>query len=242
MQRYLLARGKAQKPVRAELGLTFCADDYGTPSPKLFELGLNAAKLAIERDLSDLIERNRKVEGAQWYATHPGEHYRFLASLVELLAPKRIVEIGTFTGMSGAAILETMPAEGRLTTFDILPWDQFDTHLRREDFESGRISQELADLSQPDAFAKHANLLSEADFIFCDAPKDGVFEWRFLKLLTSLPPKPGRVMMLDDIKVLNMIGVWQAIESPKVDLTSVGHWSGTGLVDVSEGFRFAARD
>ena len=28
------------------------------------------------------------------------------------------------------------------------------------------------------------------------------------------------------------------IDSPKVDLTSFGHFSGTGLVNISEGFKF----
>jgi hypothetical protein len=41
----------------------------------------------------------------------------------------------------------------------------------------------------------------------------------------------------DDIRFVNMVDNWNAIASPKLDLTSFGHWSGTGLVDLSEPLR-----
>ncbi len=37
--------------------------------------------------------------------------------------------------------------------------------------------------------------------------------------------------MFDDIRVWNMLEIWRGIRRPKLDLTSFGHWSGTGLVD-----------
>ena len=36
--------------------------------------------------------------------------------------------------------------------------------------------------------------------------------------------------LFDDIKELNMLGTWRAITRPKLDITSFGHWTGTGLV------------
>ena len=33
-----------------------------------------------------------------------------------------------------------------------------------------------------------------------------------------------------------MINLWNSIKSPKMDISSVGHWTGTGLVDISNGF------
>ena len=41
-------------------------------------------------------------------------------------------------------------------------------------------------------------------------------------------------LSLDDIKFYNMLNLWDEIESPKIDLTSLSHWSGTGLVDISD--------
>jgi hypothetical protein len=54
------------------------------------------------------------------------------------------------------------------------------------------------------------------------------------------PVSRPRFLLLDDIRLLPMVGLWRSIASPKLDLTSFGHWSGTGLVDVHEGLRMAA--
>ena len=46
------------------------------------------------------------------------------------------------------------------------------------------------------------------------------------------------ILIIDDIQFLNMIDFWRAIASPKLDISSFGHWSGTGIVDISDGFKF----
>lgn len=43
--------------------------------------------------------------------------------------------------------------------------------------------------------------------------------------------------MLDDIRFLNMWRLWRSIRSPKLDATSFGHWSGSGLVDLHNGLQ-----
>jgi hypothetical protein len=53
-------------------------------------------------------------------------------------------------------------------------------------------------------------------------------------------PSAPTILVLDDTRLLNMIDVWRLIRSPKLDLTSFGHWSGTGLVDMSAGLTFPA--
>ena len=87
-------------------------------------------------------------------------------------------------------------------------------------------------------FKKHLSLLNHAELIFCDVPKDGVFEQKFLTNMSLVRPTSTCLLVLDDIRLLNMIDIWRAIRSPKLDLTSFGHWAGTGLVDISEGLRF----
>lgn len=74
-------------------------------------------------------------------------------------------------------------------------------------------------------------MFQAADFIFIDGPKDGVTELRFIEALASLPLPRNPVVMFDDVRVLNMIEVWRRLNRPKLDITSFGHWSGTGLVD-----------
>ncbi|MBM4318321.1 MAG: methyltransferase, partial [Deltaproteobacteria bacterium] len=53
----------------------------------------------------------------------------------------------------------------------------------------------------------------------------------FLDLMfrTDLPQKP--IVVFDDIRLMNMLRIWRNISLPKLDVTSFGHWSGTGLVD-----------
>ncbi len=36
--------------------------------------------------------------------------------------------------------------------------------------------------------------------------------------------------MFDDIRLMNMVEIWNNLAKPKLDLTSFGHWAGTGLV------------
>ena len=80
--------------------------------------------------------------------------------------------------------------------------------------------------------------MDQAQLIFCDAPKDGIFEPAFLSLLAEaeLSQRP-RWLLLDDIRLLPMVECWRSISSPKLDLTSFGHWSGTGIVDISLGLK-----
>jgi len=37
-------------------------------------------------------------------------------------------------------------------------------------------------------------------------------------------------VIFDDIRDLNMLQFWRDIAPPKLDLSSFGHWTGTGLV------------
>jgi len=38
---------------------------------------------------------------------------------------------------------------------------------------------------------------------------------------------------MDDIRFKNMIPLWRSITQPKLDISSFGHWSGFGMVDLS---------
>ena len=44
----------------------------------------------------------------------------------------------------------------------------------------------------------------------------------------------NRYLILDDIRFNNMFEIWRSIKSPKLDITSIAHWSGTGIVDLSK--------
>jgi predicted O-methyltransferase YrrM len=210
------------------------APDSSSQQSQLIEIALKAVTFAMGNRIK---ESPSMPNDGRRYNIYPGEHYRLLAALVKVLEPSHIVEIGTHTGMGTKALLAGSQT-ATITTYDLIPWVKFDSHLDRDNFDSGRVFQVLADLSNPELFKQSEDTLNKSDLLFIDGPKDGKFENSFLKNLTQLPPKKGQILIIDDIRFVNMIDVWEGISSPKLDLTSFGHWSGTGLVDISSGLSF----
>ncbi len=214
-----------------ELSIIASADDdaWG-PTSRLMDLALGAAARARSLDFPDLDRRESSER--RWYRVWPGEHYRLLAALVHETGASQAIEIGTFTGMGTLSIAAALPAGGSIATFDLVPWHKFEnTWLTQGDFASGRVTQHIADIGAPGGIERYRELFRQADFIFLDGPKDGVTEQRFIDAIASLELPKNPIVMFDDIRVLNMIEIWRRLARPKMDLTSFGHWSGTGLAD-----------
>lgn len=160
----------------------------------------------------------------------PGEHYHLLAALVRCMKPSQVVEVGTFTGLSALAIMSELQPDARLITYDIIPWRQIpETALREADFVSGRLEQRIGDLANGRYFHENLDVLLGSQLIFVDGPKDGVFEPAFLKLITAARRRMPALLIFDDIRLWNMLGLWSELSLDKLDMTSFGHWSGTGL-------------
>ena len=206
-------------------------NSYGRPTEYLIDLALRAAQEARHTELPDLSGRVA-ADGNDFTRIWPGEHYRLLAALVKLLQPKRVVEVGTFRGLSALALKRFLPADGSIVTFDVVPWNSWsDTCLRPEDFEDDRLRQKGGDLSDPAVFELHRGLIQETELLFVDGPKDGIFERKLLQQLETVDFHKPLLVVMDDIRFWNMLAIWQEIARPKLDLTSFGHWSGTGLVE-----------
>ena len=106
-----------------------------------------------------------------------------------------------------------------------------------KDFDDS-LKQVIGDLSDDQFFESNLGILNNADLIFMDAPKDNVFEYKMAKQFKKLKNKNKKILIIDDILFVNMIDFWRKIKSPKVDASSFGHWSGTGIVDISDGFLY----
>ncbi len=85
---------------------------------------------------------------------------------------------------------------------------------------------------------KIGNALSELEallkspLILLDTLHDGVFEREFCQALLSNNYKG--ILVLDDIHLNRVMKkFWKNIKVTKYDITEIGHWSGTGLVDFS---------
>jgi len=204
-------------------------DEASRPTRALIEFALDAVRSTLDVEIDDVC---RGAKCTQWRPeTWPGEHYRLLAGLASHLAPKKVFEIGTETGLSALCLLKYLPPSGSLVTFDLIPWDKVpSTCLGPRDFDDGRLSQVLDDLADPEIFRRHAPELAKADLLFVDGPKDRKFEPAFAAHLDTLVFDTPPWVLFDDIRDMNMLKFWRELKKPKLDLSSFGHWTGTGLV------------
>ncbi len=130
------------------------------------------------------------------------------------------------------AMLPDLQEGARLVTFDVVPWTEIEECLLLpEDFADGRLAQVIADVGDAQQAPRHADLIRAADLVFVDAAKDGQLERRILANFDAIGLKDGAIVVFDDIRVWNMLDIWRGIKRPKLDLTSFGHYSGTGLID-----------
>lgn len=204
-------------------------DEASRPTRKVIEMALAVVARALDVDLADVSRRMTESE-PRWPDIWPGEHYRLLAGFVAHLQPTTVVEVGTHTGMSALSLKQYLPERSRLVTFDLIKWDDVPgTCLSERDFDDGRLAQIIADLADPDKFRKHRDLLAKAELIFVDGPKDGRFEPAFARHLDEIPFDTPPWVIFDDIRDLHMLQFWRDIRYPKLDMSSFGHWTGTGL-------------
>ena len=117
-----------------------------------------------------------------------------------------------------------------VTTFDIAPLNQIPGAIVDLTDRYPNIRQIIGDLQQPETWQDNVEVLSSADLIFVDGPKDGVFEDVVVPRILEVA-KPGSLLILDDIRFACMQDLWKClIEYPRIDLGSFGHFSGTGIV------------
>jgi hypothetical protein len=210
------------------------------PSRLLIETCADAVKRAWGTELTC---GRKGLRDSEFLNVFPGEHYRLINSIINVTGASQIVEIGTYTGMGTLAMRDGLAGNGVVTTFDIVAWDKLGvpSHFTADDFTDGRVRQVIGNLAADDVFEQYADLLNGADIIFLDAPKDDVFEYKMVSQFQKLKKKDGKLLIIDDICFVNMIDFWRGIASPKIDMSSFGHWSGTGLVDISQGMEFRAK-
>jgi predicted O-methyltransferase YrrM len=202
----------------------------GAASEYLLNLGVKAAERSRSIDLKDISARisNGQVDYIDIY---PGEHYRLLSAIVDIIKPKLLIELGTHLGYSSLCMKKFLPADGKIVTFDIIPWNRFDdTILKAADFDQ-QMEQSTDDVTDPATFRKYEDLFSGADIVFMDALKDGIQEYQFLDNFSKMKFSKKCLFIFDDVRLWNMLDIWYNMSKPKLDMTSFGHWSGTGLVE-----------
>jgi len=135
----------------------------------------------LDRKISEYIENHTTDEDLLLYAlnreTHLKTYYpnmlsgkvqgKFLEMMVHMLRPKRILEIGTFTGYSALAMAKALPEDGLLYTIDSN--EEIESFARRF-FEKAEYGYKIRFLLG-DALRIIPTLSETFDLIFIDADK-----------------------------------------------------------------------
>ena len=144
------------------------------------------------------------------------EHYRLIAYLSTFFNDSIIFDIGTNLGYSALALAYNN--RNRVVSYDIVDLKELN---HREELTS--IEYLVGDVLQD-------NRLMASPLIMLDTYHDGSFEKVFYTFLKQ--NRYRGLLFLDDIRLNQpMRDFWNSISEPKEDITDVGHWSGSGLVD-----------
>ena len=130
------------------------------------------------------------------------ETLNFLVVLLQAIQPKRMLEVGTAVGLSGAAMLSVCP-NARLTTMELEEERYLEAKQNFADFGiSDRVNAYMGDAGEILAMMD-----GEYDFVFLDGPKAQYEKYLFdLKRLM----KPGATLFADDVLLYG----WVSGEEP----------------------------
>ncbi len=113
---------------------------------------------------------------AYTYAQHPESHMlsghvqgKLLSMISHMLRPRRVLEIGTFTGYSALCLAAGMPADGQLHTIELR---DADARLARSYFDRSAFKNQII-LHQGNALEIIPGLAETWDLVFIDADKPG---------------------------------------------------------------------
>lgn len=121
----------------------------------------------------------------------------FLRMMMQLTRPKKILELGTGTGLSALIMAQSMPPEGRLYSVEI---NERRIKTARQFISESPYEQMIeiiqADFRSPDFFKNDAAKYSPYDFIFIDGAKG-----KYQTIVDQCAPlvRERGLMVLDDV-------------------------------------------
>ena len=200
---------------------------------KYFDFRLNTIKTLS----SELLPSDSRLLEFKDIRQPPGkEHYFFLTALAAQLKNKTVHEFGTHTGISAFCLAfpnRMYNNNNKIITYDI--------QLKpRVLIDHQNIEYRLENIFESVTRENNRDLLLSSDLIFIDIdPHEGLMEYDMYIWLKQNQYKG--LIIFDDIHLgrghmgstcnHSMQEFWDKIDNnDKIDLTGVGHWSGTGLV------------
>jgi len=125
------------------------------------------------------------------------EQGQFMGLLLRLMAARRVIEVGTFTGYSSTAMAMALPADGRILCCDV---SEKYTSIARKAWQKAGVAEKIALKLAPAVETLDAEIAAgrggHYDFCFIDADKanyDKYYE-RALVLL-----RPGGLVAIDNV-------------------------------------------
>jgi predicted O-methyltransferase YrrM len=142
--------------------------------------------------LARLRAETKKLALGFWQV--PANEGQFLHLLVKALGPKRILEVGTFTGYSSLSMALALPPGGRILCLDISK--EF-TDIARRYWQEAGVADKI-ELRLGKGVELMAALIAERarfDFIFIDANKDDYDSYYEQALALA---RPGALIAIDN--------------------------------------------
>jgi len=166
------------------------------------------------------------IDSNEFYGAPGDQHYRLLGYLASKINNSIIIDIGTHRGSSALA-LSTNPTN-TIHSFDIIP--------KVAPHGIPNLHLHIADLWDDSTRAQWKETILSSKLIVLDIdPHSGVPEYEFYKWL-KLSGYQG-IVLCDDIWYFKEMrdNFWYKIPSiEKLDISCLGHWSGTGLIAFEE--------
>lgn len=143
----------------------------------------------------DILKRLRKETFQKTTQPHMISGYqqgRLLAILSKIIAPKNILEIGTFTGYATLCLAEGLAKDGKITTLDI---NEELAYLPKKYFQESEFSSQI-DFQLKDAKVFLKETAEFFDFVFIDADKENYVE--YFNLIKARI-ESGAVVLFDNV-------------------------------------------
>jgi hypothetical protein len=176
----------------------------------------------ISNDVLDVVDMNLfqiidNEEYQNYYTDRSSkEHYRLLTHISNSFNDETFIDVGTLKGSSALAL--STNKKNKVYSFNL-----------SSQLELNSLPENVEFIIDNVLSGKYNNILLSSKFILLDTFHDGSFEQEFLNYLKSI--NYSGVLILDDIYLNNeMRFFWENIKEDKLDITNIGHSSGTGVV------------
>lgn len=171
-------------------------------------------------DLSSVAGLIDNFQYRQYFLEAAGrEHYRLISWLSSQFPNQTVMDIGTHFGNSSVAM--SFDKNVKVVSYDIVEMKQLTKLPENVEYKIGDFREDPITMASP--------------FIFVDVdPHDGVQEKNFHQFFLESQYKG--ITLWDDINCNDaMRDWWNSLANDsswfkKVDVTQLGHWSGTGMI------------